>query len=332
MSSNILIIRESQGTTKLQSLIDSIYEAIATENLKPGDTLPSVNELSRLSGFSRDTVVKAYNILKQQSVIESTPAKGFFLSSSSQRVFMLLDDFSAFKEQLYRAFRSNLPQKYSVDLLFHHYNAKVFEQLVSQAIGRYSMYVIMNINNKKLHPVLLKIDPDRLLVLDMGNETDTRNNYLLQNFEVAVTNCLSQSLDLLLKYKEFVFIYSRQKTPHPPETEAALRHFCKVHGLGFHVMAEVHPECMIAGQVYFVITESDLVQALKGCREKGLSLGSELGIIAFNDTPMKEIAGNGITVISVDFNEMGRKAAAFVKNKQKVTEVLPSKLIVRGSL
>jgi DNA-binding transcriptional regulator YhcF (GntR family) len=332
MSSNVLIIRESDGKTKLQSLIDSINEAIATESLKPGDTLPSVNEMSRYSGFSRDTVVKAYNILKQQSVIESTPAKGFYISSSSQRVFMLLDDFSAFKEQLYRAFRSNLPQKYSVDLLFHHYNTKVFEQLISQAIGRYSMYVVMNINNKKLHPVLSKIDPDRLLVLDMGDETDIRNNYLLQNFEVAVTTCLTQSLDLLLNYKEFVFIYSKQKTPHPPETEGALRNFCKLYGLGFHVMSEIHFECMIAGQIYFVITESDLVQALKSCREKGLSLGSEIGIIAFNDTPMKEIAGNGITVISVDFNEMGKKAAAFVKSKQKVSEVISTRLIVRGSL
>lgn len=97
-------------------------------------------------------------------------------------------------------------------------------------------------------------------------------------------------------------------------------------------MSEVHPECMIAGQVYFVITETDLVNVLKGCREKGLSLGSELGIIAFNDTPMKEIAGNGITVISVDFNEMGRKAAEFIHKRQKVSEVLKTRLIVRGSL
>jgi DNA-binding transcriptional regulator YhcF (GntR family) len=332
MSSNILIIRESLGTTKLQALVDSINEAIASESLKPGDTLPSVNELSRYSGFSRDTVVKAYNILKQQLAIESTPAKGFYISSSSQRVFMLLDDFSAFKEQLYRAFRSNLPQKYSVDLLFHHYNAKMFEQLINQSIGRYTKYVIMNINNKKLHPVLSKIDPGRLLVLDMGDQTDTRNNYLLQNFEVAVTNCLSESLYLLLKYKELIFIYSKHKTPHPPETEGALRNFCNQFGLGFHVMSEVHSECMIPGQVYFVITESDLVQALKSCRKNGLSLGSDVGIIAFNDTPMKEIAGNGITVISVDFDEMGRKAASFIKSKQKVSEVLSTKLITRGSL
>ena len=118
MSSNILVIRDSHGVTKLQSLVDAINEAVSSGALKPGDSLPSVNEMSRFSGFSRDTVVKAYNILKQQQVVESTPAKGFFISGNSLRIFMLLDDFSAFKEQLYRAFRENLPSNYSVDLLF----------------------------------------------------------------------------------------------------------------------------------------------------------------------------------------------------------------------
>jgi DNA-binding transcriptional regulator YhcF (GntR family) len=332
MNSNVLNIREQQGTTKLQSLLDAINEAISAGDLKYGDTLPSVNELSRISGFSRDTVVKAYNILKQQSVIESTPAKGFYISSTSPRIFMMLDDFSAFKEQLYRSFRENLPENYSVDLLFHHYNRTVFEHLIRQAIGRYSMYIIMNIANNRLHPILSRIDPKRLLVLDMGDASDEKGNFLLQNFDYAVIECLSQSLDRLRHYKDFIFIYSKQKTPHPPETGPALSDFCKIHGMNFYIMPEVNHDYMEPGQVYFVITDNDLVSVLKGCRYSGLSLGSDLGVIAFNDTPMKEIAGPGITVISADFEEMGHKAAAFVKNKQKIREVLSPGLILRGSL
>ncbi|MFZ5430855.1 MAG: substrate-binding domain-containing protein [Bacteroidota bacterium] len=332
MASNVLIIREQKGSTKLQSLISSVTEAVATGSLKPGDPLPSVNEMSRISGFSRDTVVKAYNLLKKQSVIESTPAKGFFVSGNSSKVFMLLDDFSAFKEQLYRSFRENLPESVSVDLLFHHYNPQVFEQLVTQAAGRYSMYVVMNISNRKLHPALSKIDPNRLLVLDMGDESVEQGSFLLQNFESAVVSCLEEGLELLKKYKYFILIYSEEKTPHPPDTENALRAFCMMHGLAFEVITEAHPECMVPGQVYFVITDSDLVEVLKGCRQSGLSLGSDVGVLAYNDTPMKEIAGNGITVVTADFSEMGRKAAAFITNKQPVRELLPTRLIIRSSL
>jgi DNA-binding LacI/PurR family transcriptional regulator len=47
---------------------------------------------------------------------------------------------------------------------------------------------------------------------------------------------------------------------------------------------------------------------------------------------MKAIAGNGITSISVDFSEMGKKAAVFVTKKQKIREIMPTSLIIRDSL
>ena len=158
MSSFQINIDESAGQTKLQQLVYSITEAISNGKLKVGDVLPSVNQLSSESGFSRDTVFKAYNILKKQSIIESAPQKGYYVASESFRVFMLLDDFSAFKEQLYNAFRQNLPETYSVDLWFHHYNPEVFHQLIQNSLGRYSLYVVMNIDNKGIDSILNKID------------------------------------------------------------------------------------------------------------------------------------------------------------------------------
>ncbi len=327
-----LIVSEKPGTTKLQSLIDAVREAVSSGLYHPGDKLPSVNELSRTAGFSRDTVVKAYQQLIQQSMVEAVPGKGYYITSRSQKVFMLLDDFSAFKEQLYRSFRKNLPQRYSVDLLFHHYNANVFEQLIRNAVGRYNSYLIMNLDNRKLHPVLSNLPPSRLLLVDMGYEHDTRNNFLLQNFNRATYSCLVEGLPMLKKYSDLVFVYSRQKTPHPFETRGVVRDFCITHGFIFNETHEFNIREMRKGQVYLVFAESDLVQVLKGCRDNGLSLGSDVGIIAYNDTPMKEIAGNGITVISVDFTDMGKKAAQFVRQKKVVREVLPTQLIVRHSL
>lgn len=332
MAMKILVINQKEGQTKIQSLLEAIRDAIATGRLRSGDILPSVNEMSRMSGFSRDTVVKAYQILKQQSVILSTPAKGFYVSGKSFRVFMLLDDFSAFKEQLYRSFRDHLPQEYSVDLLFHHYNSTVFEQLVQSAVGRYSMYVIMNISTKQMHPVLTKIDPNKLLILDMGCSRETRYNYILQNFDTSVISCLESENERLKKYNQLNYIYSSERTPHPPETTGALKTFCRNNGMSFKVMPDLMMTKMVPGQLFFVITENDLVHVLKGCRENGLSLGTDIGIIAYNDTPMKEIAGNGITVISTDFAEMGRKAAFFVTDKAPIREYLPTFMKVRDSL
>ena len=332
MSKFQLNINESAGQTKLQQLVHSITEAISNGKLKVGDALPSVNQLSNETGFSRDTVFKAYNILKQRNIIESAPQKGYFVANESFKVFMLLDDFSAFKEQLYQSFRQNLPDTYSVDLLFHHYNSDVFHQLIENSLGRYSLYVVMNINHKTIDPILDKIDSNKLLILDMGKPENGKLNYVLQDFNKSVKNCLEEGLEKLKRYDELILIYEEKNTPHPAETVSAVRSFCKKHQINFKTLRNPDVENIHKGQAYFVIRDSDLVTIIKTCRKKGLILGKDVGVVSYNDAPMKQIVGGGITVISTDFELMGLKAAEFVKNKQKIAQVLPTSLILRDSL
>ena len=78
--------------------------------------------------------------------------------------------------------------------------------------------------------------------------------------------------------------------------------------------------------------DADLVRVVKTCRIKKFELGKDVGVLSYNDTPMKQIVGGGITVISIDFELMGEQAAKFVKNKQKIGEVLTTSLILRDSL
>ena len=198
-----------------------------------GDILPSVNQLSNESGFSRDTVFKAYNILKKRNIIESAPTKGYYVASESFKVFMLLDDFSAFKEQLYQSFRAELPESYSVDLLFHHYNTEVFHQLIQNSLGRYSMYVVMNIDHKSVDPILEKIDANKLLIIDMGKPVNGKMNYLTQDFNESVIKCLNDEIQALKKYSELILVYEENSTPHPPETVMAVKKICKKHNLSF---------------------------------------------------------------------------------------------------
>lgn len=325
-------IKETAGQTKLQQVVNSISEAVGNGKLLAGDLLPSVNSLSTETGFSRDTIFKAYQILKNRNVIESAPQKGYFVASETQKVFMLLDDFSAFKEQLYQSFRQNLPDSFSVDLLFHHYNPDVFHQLIENSLGRYSLYIIMNIDHKSIDPILEKIDANKLLILDMGKPENGKMNFLLQDFNKSVRNCLKQGLERLKRYNELVLVYEQKSTPHPAETVSAVRTFANLHKIPFRNIKQLKENEITAGQAYFVIRDSDLVSIIKTCRSKQLELGKDVGIISYNDTPMKQIVGGGITVISTNFELMGELAAEFVKNKQKIGKVLSTSLILRDSL
>lgn len=317
--------------TKIQQLIHAVSEAIHLGILKEGDFLPSVNQLNKESGVSRDTIFKAYSILKQRSIIASTPTKGYFVASESYRVFVLLDDFSAFKEQFYKSLRTNLPASYSVDLLFHHYNPEIFDQLILNSIGRYSMYVVMNIDNKNLEEAVRKIDPKKLLILDMGSDPRNEVSSLTQDFNQAVYECLNTGLSLIKKYQEFILVFP-ENTPHPTETIDAFNRFCDEHQISHTVLENIEEREVQPGQVYLVIKDSDLVKIIRDCKKNAYKPGSDVGIISYNDAPMKEIVGSGITVISTDFIRMGRDCANFIVTKERVNEVIPTELIVRGSL
>jgi DNA-binding transcriptional regulator YhcF (GntR family) len=325
-------ISKKAGQTKIQQLVHSVTEAIESGKLNEGDSLPSVNQLSSESGFSRDTVFKAYRILKKRNIIESAPTRGYFVKVNSFKVFMLLDDFSAFKEQLYKSFRKNLPQNFTVDLLFHHYNPEVFNQLVQNSLGRYSIYIVMNIDHRGMEPVLNKIDPDKLLILDMGFPGSMEVSYVVQDFNYAVENCLDEGLQNLRKYSEFILVYDVDETPHPSETVAAVRRFCLKHAIPFRNVKNVSDLALCKGQVWFTIRDSDLVEVIKISRQQGLITGKDVGVLSYNDTPMKQIVGEGISVITTDFSQMGSLAASYVKNQQKITEILPTSLILRESL
>ena len=332
MSLTWITIDHSAGQTKVQQLVYSITEAISAGKLKTGDALPSINQLSNETGFSRDTIFKAYKILKRRNVIESAPTKGYYVAGETYRIFMLLDDFSNFKEQLYQSFRQNLPSAYSVDLLFHHYNKEVFDQLIQNSLGRYNTYIIMNISNKNIAPALKKIDANKLLILDMGNPSDGLYNCVVQDFNQALRECLKEGYTQLKKYSELVLVYSEKQTPHPAEIIAAVKQFGKDNKIKTRLADRLSADEVVPGRAFFVIRDADLVDVIKHCQSKNYEIGKQIGILSYNDTPMKEIVGGGISVVSTDFEKMGRLAAQFAKNKQRINKVLPTFLTLRNSL
>jgi len=156
-------IKYSNATSKVKTLIDTISQQVMKKELKVGDNILSINEASNKYKVSRDTVFKAYNELKKMGVIDSTPQKGYFVKGEVNRVLLLLDTYSAFKQNLYNSFAGNLPEGYKVDLIFHQYNELLFETILRESIGKYSVYVVMNFSDTQFSDTLKLIPSGRLL-------------------------------------------------------------------------------------------------------------------------------------------------------------------------
>ena len=76
----------------------------------------------------------------------------------------------------------------------------------------------------------------------------------------------------------------------------------------------------------------DKLQVVKKLKKTSFVLSKDIGIISYNETPLKEIIKDGITTISTDFNFMGERLAQMIVNNEKTSIENPSKIIIRNSL
>lgn len=325
-------IKFSNSSSKIKILADGISLSIMDGKLKMGDNLPSINEASSNYKISRDTVFKAYNELKKRGLIDSTPQKGYFITGKVNRVLLLLDTYSSFKRNLYHRFAANLPANFKVDLIFHQYNEHLFETIVRESVGKYSMYVVMNFSNEQFSDTLKAIPAKKILLLDFGNFEKSEYSYICQDFNESLYKCLNDGIDLLHKYRKLTFVFPEELC-HPITSIDHFVRFCNEHGFESEVIRrEKDWKGVEKGTAYLCILPEDLVRIIKDADKSSLAIGSEIGLIAYNNDPVLEVIKNGISAISIDFGLMGEKAAAYVTNKQPIQEYLPTQLIVRGSI
>jgi DNA-binding LacI/PurR family transcriptional regulator len=119
---------------------------------------------------------------------------------------------------------------------------------------------------------------------------------------------------------------------HPMVSRDAFKRFCKTKRLKGKIIDHLEQKDIEKGIVFIVVSDNDLAMVVATSGSQSLILGKDIGIISYNETPLKKIIGNGITVISADFGLMGKRAAIAVKERGVNKEVIATNLIVRESI
>jgi DNA-binding transcriptional regulator YhcF (GntR family) len=316
---------------KYQQLVNSINDAIGKHLLKKGDLLPSVNSICKENNLSRDTVFKAYSILKDQRVIESVPNKGYYVAGETRKVLLVLDTFKAYKEVLYHSFVNNLPDNIITDVQFHHYNIDNFKTIINNSIGKYYKYVVMNFDDKEVTIALANIPNDKLLLIDWNVHSKPKNNYVFQDFGKAFYNSLLGAVESFKKYKAIHFVYP-SFTHHPIETVAFFEKYCTDFNFNYKIITNPKEFNIQIDIAYISVSDRILGQFLEQCQEKNLEPGKEVGFLSYNETPMKKFIYKGISVVSTDFKELGDKSAEFITKDEPIQVYIPTSLTIRESL
>lgn len=99
-------------------------------------------------------------------------------------------------------------------------------------------------------------------------------------------------------------------------------------------LSEIDEKNFQKGNAYVTFSryDTDDVALIKLARKKKLKLGQDIGLISYNDTEVKEILEDGITVISTDFEMMGKIVSKAILEDKIIVKRNPTKVIKRKSL
>ena len=342
-----LKIDENSRIPKYKQIVDSVINNISNGNLKIDEKIPSINSFSEEFLLSRDTVEKAYQILKERKIITSIRGKGYYITRTKLiakvNILFLINKLSAYKMRIYNSFINTIGGNSHTDLHIYHCDNTLFVNLIEKNINAYDYYVIMpHFKTDDLKHIsytdeaikAINMIPKNKLVLMDNNNLEIKGDFIeiYQDFENDIYNALKEGLTKISRYGKMILVYPENAVyPYPRRILHGFRKFCAEHKIDFEIIDEIYDDIILKkGDLFITIEETDLVNLVNQIRDKEFILGVEIGVISYNDTPLKELLG--ITVISTDFKAMGETASRMILNKEKGKIKNPFNFIDRNSI
>ncbi len=326
------LVDAASKTPKYRQIVENVTAFVRRGVLKKGDKLPSINALCRECGVSRDTAVKAFALLKKTRLIDSVHGKEFYIladaPATGRRTLLLLDEMNLYKRRIVDGLRAGLGETDQLDVFLHNQNDSAFETLFATYHDKFDdIVVIPTFDRGKTLSFLLRHASKHVVVLDRALG-DPRFPTVHQDFENGTYGSLFSGIDLVRKYRKLNLI--RMEDNHiVNEIRRGAERFCAAAGVEFGVSRAVEPR---RAESYLFASDELLVRLVQAAKTAGLVIGKDVGVISYNDTPLKEVVADGITVISTDFEAMGRAAAALVISGATRSCLIETRLIVRSSL
>nr|MBX2841169.1 substrate-binding domain-containing protein [Flammeovirgaceae bacterium] len=251
--------------------------------------------------------------------------KGFYVNDTvgidKIKILLIFNKISAYKKIIYNNIVNTLGEIAVVDLKIHNYDAVTFENFIDGGLDYYNYVMVMphfNDGEARTKNLLRKIPKEKLILLDKKIENfDGASACVYQDFQNDIYDALCEAVGLLNKYENFYLIFPDEENEYYcEEISWGFRNFCLHKKLRFKILNDLPKGPISKGDVFVLIRETDLVGLIKKARDQKLSPGKEIGLISYNETPMKEVLCDGISVITTDFEKMGKAAANMILKKE----------------
>ncbi len=320
-----------------QQIKEGILNAVEDKKLLIGENIPSINKICSEFELAPGTVIRAYEELREMGIISAKQGKGYFISGTQiekkTKIFLLFDRMNSFKEILYDSFRNEFSEETEIQVFFHHYDSKRFEKLVRENLGKFSHYILMPHFNESIQRIVQRIPEKRLIFIDsLPPDLHTNAQAVYQDFYNDIYNALTEKVAELKKYQTISLSLSNSDFQFVPVAiQKGFVRFCETNFLQHNIIQNITESNLNKNHLYIIFDDNELLNTLKTIQKREWKLKEEIGIISFDETPMKELLAGGISVLSTDFELMGKTAAEMVMGKISGKIANPFRLIYRNS-
>lgn len=310
-----------------KQLIQTIQSLANMGEYKEGEFIPSMNELANELQISKETIKKAYSILRSKGIIESAQGKGFYITNNGQnkiKILLIFDKISTYKQVLHSSFVANIGENSEITIRLHNQDIDLFEHFIEENLDKFDYYIITphfpldSDIQKRAIKILKKIPNRKLVLLDRNIETLPGNfGSVYQDFESDIIDGLTQGIEVLKNFRK-LNIVSMPGSLYAPLIEKGIKKFCTLNQISFEIHKNIDKANIQKQEAFLILNsqlDSELIELVRIAKMKGCKIGEDIGIISYNESPINEIILDGLTVLSTDFNQMGELAAKMITTK-----------------
>lgn len=333
-----LRINHNSEIPKYKQVVNMLESDIEAGIFKIGQRIPSINETSEDLLISRDTVEKAYVHLRKKGILASVRGKGYYVNQVNVhkkiKVALILNKLSNYKRSIYYSFSETLASKASVDVFIYNYSIEQFEEIVANQLINYDYFVILphfKDDDTDVVRVIKNIPKAKVLLVDRNVELLKDYPLVYQEYEKDIQTALERGLDLIRKYKKINLAFPLNQY-YSRNIARGFQIFCQVNNLPFSIIDQLQETDVKCGEAFVLISDDDLYRFIKISKSKSWKLGSDIGLVAYNDNPVKELLEGGITTISTNHDVIGHIAAQMILSNDFKRIKSPFEFVQRNSL
>lgn len=337
MNQAIRIDHES-GIPKYKQVVQLIISDIEAGIFRQGQRVPSINETSEELLLSRDTVEKAYIHLKKEGILTSVRGKGYYVNTTKvgkkYKIALILNKLSNYKRSIYYSMVETLGNKAKVDVFIYNYDNDQFQEILDNQRNNYDYYAILphtRGDESEMVEVIRSLPKEKVILIDRNLAMLKDYPVVYQEYEKDIQAALGEAIGLIRKYKKIHLVFPKNEY-YPGSIHRGFQIFCQVNELKFSIMDSLREEDVQSDEAYVFIADDDLYRFIKITRKKSWTLGSDVGVVAYNENQVKEILENGISTISTNHDEIGRLAGEMILSKNFSRIKSPFQFIQRNSL